>query len=111
MSAWARAMCMVGRHAGEWSHADGRCEIVRTCDSCGKCDVKTRHVWGHFAYLAADQCDQRRHCERCGSTESRVQHDWGPWGYRDEKQQHTGQIRVCRRCHEHQRTRYTIRAA
>ena len=110
MSIWATAMCMLGRHTGQWSPPDDRCESVRACLSCGTVDVRKRHPWGGFEYLTSDRCDQRRQCHRCDSTQARVQHAWGGWRYRNE-QQHTGQVRTCTRCGEQQRTRYTLRQA
>ena len=81
-----------------------RCEVVRTCDSCGKLEEETRHSWGPFGYVHDDRCDQVRRCERCGATESRTWHEWGPWLYYDEKLV-TAQFHRCQRCHETERTR------
>jgi hypothetical protein len=99
--------CKVGRHSGTWSAPNDRCEVFRVCDSCGKVEEHKRHVWGAFVYLTGDQCDQRRSCDRCGLTESRIRHQWGPWLYRDQ-QRTSGQVRVCRRCDQQERTRYTL---
>jgi hypothetical protein len=108
MSVLARAMCAMGRHSGQWSHPGSRCEVVRICDACGTREEETHHVWGEFGYVGAGRCDQTRRCERCGSTQSRIAHDWGPWFYHDAEFT-SGQVRTCRRCHEAERTRYTMR--
>jgi hypothetical protein len=108
MSVLAKARCSVGRHSGEWSHPDGQCTIVRTCDSCGEVESETRHVWLPFEYTAPDRCDQSHRCERCGATELRVCHTWGPWRY-SNLEFNSPQERVCRRCHQVERTRYTLR--
>jgi hypothetical protein len=108
MSLLAKARCTVGRHSGEWSHRGSRCEIARVCDSCGKREEQTHHVWGPFAYLNADQCDQTRRCERCGSTESRSVHEWGSWLYLNGEF-NSGQFHTCQRCHQTERTTYTMR--
>ena len=103
-----KAMCTMGRHSGEWSHPGSRCEIVRICPSCGEREEETHHVWGQFSYVSPDQCDQRRRCQRCGSTETRPRHEWGPWLYHDE-QLNSRQARTCQRCHQTERTTYTMR--
>ena len=108
MSVLAKARCKVGQHSGEWSNSDGRCTTLRTCESCGKVEAKTVHVWGPFDYAAPDRCDQRRRCERCGAAEFQVQHEWGPWLYCNLERT-SPQERVCKRCHEAERTRYTLR--
>ena len=104
MSVLRKALCATGRHSGVWSLPGSRCEVVRTCDYCGKLDEETRHVWGPFGYLHDDRCDQVRRCERCGLTESRTWHQWGPWLYADEELV-TAQVHTCRRCHDTERTR------
>jgi hypothetical protein len=104
MSILRKAACKIGRHSGGWSLPGSRCEIVRICDSCGKLEEKTRHVWGQFSYADDEHCDQIRRCERCGSTESQSRHEWGPWLYYDEELV-TAQVHTCRRCHETERTR------
>jgi hypothetical protein len=108
MSILSRALCAMGRHSGEWSHPGSRCETTRTCVSCGKQQERARHDWGRFDYVADGQCEQVRRCARCGSTESRTLHDWGPWFYHDEEFT-SGQVHTCRRCHETERTAYTMR--
>jgi hypothetical protein len=108
MSVLARGRCLVGRHSGEWSLPDGRCTTHRTCDSCGEVEAETLHVWGPFDYIAPDRCDQSHRCERCGAAEFRVRHEWGPWLYAN-LEQNAPQERVCKRCHEAERTRYTLR--
>jgi hypothetical protein len=108
MSVLTRVACRLGKHSGEWSPPDDRCESGRVCDSCGKIETKEQHTWDAFDYLAADRCDQRRRCLRCGSTQSRVHHQWTGWRYRDE-QQHSAQVRTCTRCGEEESTRYTLR--
>jgi hypothetical protein len=104
MSLFGKAKCTMGRHSGAWSLPASRCEIVRTCDSCGKVEERSRHSWGQFGYVAGDQCDEVRRCQRCGMTESRVRHEWGPWLYLDEEVV-TAQFHKCRRCHQTERTR------
>jgi hypothetical protein len=99
-----KALCSTGRHAGHWSLPGSRCETVRICDSCGKREEHTHHTWGEFRYVGNDRCEQTRRCERCGATESRSTHEWGPWRYADE-QLVTAQVRICRRCHQAERTR------
>jgi hypothetical protein len=108
MSMLGKALCRLGRHSGQWSHAGSRCETVRTCDVCGKTEELTRHAWGRYTYVDADQCGQIRRCERCGSTESRSWHQWGPWLYLNTEFT-SPQVRTCRRCHESERTSYTMR--
>ena len=108
MSVVARARCAFGRHSGEWSWPDSQCTMVRACDYCGTVEEKTVHSWGAFEYVAPGRCDQRRRCERCGGTESRVWHQWGPWVY-GNLEMNAPQERVCRRCGEAERTRYTLR--
>jgi hypothetical protein len=108
VSVFARAMCRAGRHAGEWSLPDGRCMSYRNCDRCGELESKTLHAWGPFEYTASGRCDQSRRCERCRATESRVRHEWGPWLY-SNLEQNSPQQRECKRCHEVERTRYTLR--
>ncbi len=107
MGVLAKVRCRAGRHSGEWSDPDGRCRTFRTCDSCGIVEAKTLHVWGPFDYIAPDRCDQSHRFERCGATEFQVRHECGPWLYRGEEQI-SGQERVCKRCHEAERTRYTL---
>jgi hypothetical protein len=104
MSILRKATCGMGLHSGDWSLPGSRCEIVRTCRSCGKREAETRHVWGEFRYVDDRRCDQIRRCERCGSTESRSLHEWGPWVYYDEELV-TAQVHTCRRCHQTERTR------
>jgi hypothetical protein len=104
MSVLRKAMCEMGRHSGVWSLPGSRCEIVRICDSCGKREEQTRHLWGRFSYVHANECDQIRRCERCGLTESRSRHEWGPWLY-DDEELITTQVHRCRRCHQTGRTR------
>jgi len=108
MSVVRKALCMIGHHAGEWSEPGVRCEAVRVCASCGKVEQETHHAWGPFNYVSADQCDQVRRCLRCEATEIRTVHEWGPWIYRDNEF-NTPQVHRCRRCHESERTRYTLR--
>lgn len=108
MSVFAKARCKLGRHSGDWSHPDGQCTMFRNCDSCGELEAKTAHTWSRFDYAAPDQCEQRCRCERCGATESRVWHQWGPWVYCN-LEQNSPQKRVCKRCQETERTRYTLR--
>ena len=101
--------CKVGRHSGTWSHPGSRCQMVRTCESCGRTEEITRHRWGPFGgYLAPDDCAQIRRCERCGATESRSLHEWGPWLYANTEFT-APQVRTCRRCHRSERTLYTVR--
>ena len=80
----------------------------RTCDRCGEAETRTLHGWGSFDYIAPDRCEQRRRCERCRGTDSRVRHEWGPWLY-SNLEQNSPQERVCKRCREAERTRYTLR--
>jgi hypothetical protein len=108
MGIFATVRCKTGRHSGEWSHSGGQCEIVRVCESCGMLEKQTRHVWGEFDCVEADRCDQTRSCERCGSTESRSIHEWGPWLYLNGEFS-SPQVRTCRRCHESEQTKYTMR--
>jgi hypothetical protein len=108
MSILATLRCNAGRHSGAWSHPGSRCEIMRICDSCGKLEEQTHHLWGPFAYLEADQCEQTRRCERCGSTQSRSSHEWGPWLYLNTEFT-SPQVHTCRRCHQTERTNYTMR--
>ena len=108
MNFWAKARCRTGLHSGEWSSPGRRCEIVRVCDACGRQQEKTRHTWGRFAYLAADQCEQTRRCERCGAIETRPVHEWGPWLYLNNEL-NSPQVHTCRRCHQNERTAYTLR--
>ena len=81
---------------------------VRTCERCGETETRTLHAWGPFDYAAADRCEQHRRCERCRVTDSRVRHEWGPWLYTN-LEQNSPQERVCKRCQEAERTRYTLR--
>ena len=108
MNALAKAMCKAGLHSGAWSHPGQQCEIVRVCDSCGKADEKSRHVWGDFAYRAAGQCEQTRRCQRCGSAQTQLTHDWGPWSYVNNEL-NSPQVHTCRRCHQSERTAFTMR--
>ena len=108
MGVLTKVRCKAGRHSGEWSHPGRRCEIVRLCDSCGRRDEKTRHVWGRFAYVQAGRCDEIRRCERCGATESRDRHEWGPWLYLNTEM-NSPQVHRCRRCHETERSGPTMR--
>jgi hypothetical protein len=108
MTVLKKALCKMGRHSGQWSHPGGRCEIVRICHSCGRREEETRHIWGQFSYVSPDQCGQTRRCERCGFSEARFRHEWGPWVYHDE-QLNSGQVRACQRCHQTERTTYTMR--
>jgi hypothetical protein len=104
----SRARCAAGLHSGEWTLPGTRCETVRICSSCGKREEQTQHVWSDFDYAAADQCAQSRRCERCGSTDSRTQHEWGPWLYLNGEFT-SPQFHRCRRCHQTERTQYTLR--
>ena len=108
MSVLRKAMCKMGRHSGEWSFPGSRCETVRVCDSCGKLEEKTHHIWGQFRYVNADQCDQTRRCERCGLTETQLKHLWGPWLYQNSEF-NSPQVRTCQRCRKTERTIYTMR--
>jgi hypothetical protein len=103
-----RLTCAVGRHSGQWSVPGGRCESVRVCTTCGKTDEIVRHVWGGFAYTGAGQCEQVRRCGRCATTQSRALHHWGPWRY-SNTEFGAPQIHRCRRCHETEKTAYTLR--
>ena len=101
-------LCRLGWHSGQWSYPGSRCEVVRTCDSCGKTAEQTRHDWGPFTYPRAGDCVQLSRCLRCGATQSRSAHDWGPWVYANTEF-NSPQVRTCRRCHETERTSYTVR--
>jgi hypothetical protein len=108
MSGLRTAMCVIGRHSGDWSLPGSRCDIVRVCSSCGKREEQTRHVWGQFSYVDDERCDQVRRCERCGSTESRAWHEWGPWLYQNLESD-SPQIRTCLRCRQAERSSHTMR--
>ena len=108
MNALAKAKCKARLHSGAWSHPGERCEIVRVCDSCGKVEEKSRHLWGDFVYLAAGQCEQTRRCERCGSAQTQLTHDWGPWSYVNNEL-NSPQVHTCRRCRQSERTAFTMR--
>ena len=108
MNLLRKMLCMVGLHAGQWSLSGVRCESSRVCDICGKTDEKVHHTWGEFDYLTADRCEQVRRCQRCGTTDSRTAHDWGPWRYANWEY-NSPQFRRCRRCHEKEKTRATMR--
>lgn len=108
MNVLRKLTCAVGLHSGPWSSPGGRCESVRACTTCGKTDEVARHTWGGFAYVEADRCEQVRRCERCATTQSRSQHDWGPWRYANTEFG-APQFHRCRRCHEMEKTAYTLR--
>jgi hypothetical protein len=108
MSILATLKCKAGRHCGEWSRTGSQCEVTRRCDSCGTLEQQTHHIWGPFDYLAADQCDQTRRCERCGTAQSRPSHQWGPWLYLNTEFT-SPQFHTCRRCHQTEHTRPTMR--
>jgi len=101
-------MCAVGLHSGQWSRPGHRCESERVCRACGNLNEKVRHTWGGFVYVGADRCEQVRRCGRCGTTESRIEHDWGPWLYASTEFS-APQVHRCRRCHETEKTAYTMR--
>jgi len=103
-----RAMCLLGRHCGDWSPPGGRCEVVRICASCGTREEQARHAWGLFGYVDDERCDQVRRCERCGSTETRSRHEWGPWLYQNTEF-NSPQIHTCQRCRQSERTSPTMR--
>ncbi|UQU61768.1 hypothetical protein COUCH_22280 [Couchioplanes caeruleus] len=108
MSILRSALCAIGRHRGQWSNPGRRCEAERVCEECGRREERTRHTWGPFAYVAPGRCEQSRRCERCAATETITAHEWGPWFYY-ENEITTPQIHTCRRCHESERTAYTVR--
>jgi hypothetical protein len=108
MGILARARCKAGRHSGQWSHPGVQCEVVRVCDSCGKQERRTQHVWSPFGYVEPDRCEQARRCERCGTTESRIRHEWGPWFYLNNEFG-SPQVHSCLRCRQSERTSYTMR--
>ena len=108
MSILTSIRCKTGHHAGQWSFSGSHCAAVRSCESCGTREQRTRHAWLPFAYVEAGRCDQVRRCERCGATQSRRVHVWGPWFYRDNEL-NTPQVHTCTRCHESERTAYTMR--
>jgi hypothetical protein len=80
MSILRKAMCLTGRHSGDWSLPGSRCDIVSVCSSCGKREEQTRHVWGQF----------------------------GPWLYQNLEFD-SPQIRTCLRCRQAERSRQTMR--
>ncbi|MBM2616303.1 hypothetical protein JIG36_12125 [Actinoplanes sp. LDG1-06] len=108
MNVLRRSLCAAGLHSGPWSHPGARCESTRVCTGCGRNDEVVQHTWGAFAYLAPDRCEQMRRCTRCGTTQTRTQHVWGPWLYANTEFD-APQIHRCRRCHETEKTRYTLR--
>jgi hypothetical protein len=108
MSILATLKCKAGRHTGEWSLPDGKCACTRRCDSCGKLEKETHHVWGPFDYREADRCEQTRRCARCGATHSRSSHEWGSWHYLNTEFT-SPQVHTCRRCRLTERTNYTMR--
>jgi hypothetical protein len=108
MNVLSKVGCAIGRHGGQWSLPGGRCESMRVCTACGKTNEIVRHTWSSFAYVDAGRCEQVRRCERCGTAESRSEHDWGPWLYLDTEF-NAPQIHRCRRCHETEKTAYTLR--
>jgi len=108
MTILTRARCLAGLHSGQWSLPGRRCETLRVCDSCGERQERTHHVWGPFDYVRADECDQVRRCERCGSTQSQSRHEWGPWLYLNTEM-NSPQFHTCARCHQSERTAYTMR--
>ena len=108
MNALSKVLCALGHHTGAWSQPGRHCEILRICESCGKSEEQTHHLWGPFAYAARDHCDQARACKRCGATETRVVHVWGPWFY-TSNEFNSPQAHTCRRCRQSERTVYTLR--
>ncbi|PWK39856.1 hypothetical protein BC793_121123 [Actinoplanes xinjiangensis] len=108
MIVFRRLLCVAGLHSGPWLLSDGRCESVRVCTACGKTDKIVRHTWGGFVYVDAGRCGQVRRCERCATTQSRTWHAWGPWRYANTEFG-APQIHRCRRCHETEKTAYTLR--
>jgi hypothetical protein len=108
MNVLLKLMCAAGLHSGQWSLPGDRCDSVRVCARCGKTDEVFGHTWSGFVHVDTRRCEQLRRCGRCAMTQSRTQHEWGPWRY-SNTEFGTPQIHRCRRCHETEKTAYTLR--
>ncbi len=91
--------CLVGWHAGEWSHQEGKplCYVEKTCPRCNKYVTAIHHNYGQWIYTYDGRCDARRQCSHCKHDEFKVVHSHERVG---KDSSNCRIIYRCRRCRD-----------